>query len=880
MASRAGRRLGAALAWWVSAATRAAPWVVGLWLLATGMALNYTMDRLGIDTDTVDMLSAELPFRQTYERYKRLFPEYVDTLLVVIDGTTPELVERAAETLTARLEARGELFKTVYRPGAGSFFEKHGLLYLSTVDLENLADNLARIQPFLAKLIRDRSLRGLLAMLGSALKAVREGETLDLKPILWRLDEALQASLEKRFYRLSWQALMLGEEASAEPYRRFVIVQPRLDYSEILAAQPAMEEIRRLAKELDIDQSRGLRLRITGEVAMSHEELETVFKGTSVFGLVALAMIAFTLFVGLRSLRLTLITLLSLVSGLILTAAFATTAVGHLNLISVAFAVLYIGLGIDFAIHLCLRYEESLQAGGPVRTALSEAARDIGPALVLCALTTAIGFYAFIPTAYAGVSELGLIAGTGMFISLALTLTVLPALLRLWRSAPPGKWRTSRYLRDRLVELPAYHGKAVRRATLLIAAGALLLLPQVRFDYNPLHLRNPQSESVSTFQDLLAESSTPPWSIVVLAPTLKAARDDVDRLRTLDAAGKVVFLYSFLPDDQAEKLAIIEDMALILGPQLLMDPHQASPDLETQRKAIRDLQSAIDAYLAAEAPLPWSDTVARLDEHLERVLQELQTRGREGQAQLLARLQRSLMGLLPDTLERLRVSLDAGPVTLNDLPAELRERWVSPEGIYRIEVYPNENLDNLDALRRFVDAVRRIAPNATGTPVLMLESAEAVIGAFLQAFATALLCIGLLLWIMLRSLKDTVLVLVPLLLGGLLTGAMMVLLHVPFNFANVIALPLLLGIGVDNGIHILHRIRSAPASQTPLLRTSTTRAVLFSALTTALGFGNLGLSPHPGTASMGQILAIGVLLTLIATFVVLPALLNPQTKPS
>ena len=585
---------------------RTAPWVVLLTVLASVAGLYYTVQHLGINTSTADMLSPELPFRRIYADYKQAFPQNVDNLLVVIDGQTPEQAHHAAKNLASQL-ATQEQFKTIYQPFAGPFFETHGLLYRDLEDLEDLADNLAKVQPFLAQLWADQSLRGLLSMLDSALQALQEGESIDLEPMLQQVNQVLEASLQGQDYQLSWQELMSGNVSDQEARRRFIVLQPRLDYAALLAAEPAMQAVRQAARDLNIDAEHGLRLRITGGAALAYEELQSVSQGAGIAGLTALLMVLMLLSVGLRSLRLVLIILFTLLVGLIFTTTFATVAIGHLNLISVAFAVLYIGLGVDFAIHYCLRYRDAARTHSDVLAALRITAQDVGPALVLCAGTTTIGFYAFIPTAFAGVSELGLIAGTGMIISLLLSLTLLPALLRLWplplTLAPPY-----RFLPVALAEFPLQHAKTVGYSALALALIGLVLLPQAYFDHNPLHLQDQSTESVATFKDLLAHSETPPWSLGLLAEDAQTAQAIITSVEKLDSVGKVISLPSFVPEQQQDKLDVIQDMSFILGPELRSTHRQSAPKLEQQKQAIAVLLQRLSAH--PEEANPWPQLIS------------------------------------------------------------------------------------------------------------------------------------------------------------------------------------------------------------------------------------------------------------------------------
>lgn len=873
-----GGTLSNTLAWWVNAIRRLAPWVLVAATLVTGSLLYYTVNNLGINTNTADMLSETLHFRHLQEDYKKAFPQYSDTLVIVVEGDTPDLAQDASSSLARHAKRKTDLFKTVYLPGEGRFFEEHALLYLSPGELEDLADNLAKVQPFLAKLIRDQSLRGLFSMLHSAVEAILDGEEIDLKPIFDRVSAAIEATLNQRYYELSWLELMRGKESIPDERRRLIVVQPRLDYTKLLPGETPVKGLRRLAKELRLDPEHGIHVRITGDVALEYEELRSVSRGAGIAGLLALILVGMVLFAGLRSPRLVLATLVTLVMGLIWTAGFATAAVGHLNLISVAFAVLYIGLSVDYAIHFCLRYKELIGQGSTHPMALSLAAKDTGSSLVLCALTTAIGFYAFIPTVFAGVAELGLISGTGMFISLIANLTVLPALLSLMPlsqgtmscAPPPG------HLGGILLTLPLRHALTIRIGALALGVGALFILPHVRFDRNTLNLRDPESESIVTLKELLAASKAPPWSLKVLVPDTKTARYYADRLNKLDLVERSVTLQDFIPTLQDKKLGIIEEIALIVGPDLMGKIRQSFPNASQREASLRGFATSLKTFLEKGSDPDLIASAQRLRDSLGRYEAALGAREESSKSALLERLERSLLGSLPRRMRTLRASLAAGRVTMQDLPEDVVERWVTDDGRHRIEVFPRENLNDDKALRRFVAEVQKVAPDVIGFPVIILEAGDAVVRAFQQAIFLALICITVLLLILMRRKLDTLLVLLPLLLAGALTGATSVLLDIPFNFANVIALPLLLGAGVDNGIHMVHRMRTAPPMNGLLLKTSTARAVLFSALTTVSSFGTLAVSPHRGMASMGQLLSIGMGLTLLCTLIVLPTLVKGE----
>jgi hypothetical protein len=336
----------------------------------------------------------------------------------------------------------------------------------------------------------------------------------------------------------------------------------------------------------------------------------------------------------------------------------------------------------------------------------------------------------------------------------------------------------------------------------------------------------------------------------------------------------VVTAQDFVPGQQEEKLNIIDDLALLLGPSL--GPSISDLPLEPKQDQVTLSQflHTLNVYLADPAAQPSSVTY-QLAENFEQLINQLKQSEPTAQRQLLLTLQHSLLSTLPANLARLQDSLQAGPITLNTLPPHLRHRWIASNGVQRLEIFPKKGLDinNPESLRRFVNEIHSIAPNATGSLVLNLKSGEVVVTSFQKAFVYALIAIIVVLLFLLRSLQDTALVLVPLLLAGILLGAIMVILNIPFNFANVIALPLLLGTGVDSGIYMVQRVRRAPLKTGNPLRTSTTHALILSTLVTVLSFGNLLFTSHPGMVSMGLVLAIGITLTLLCALLILPALL-------
>ena len=975
-------------------------------------AVRYTAANLSMNTDTEHMLSADLAWRKLDQEYEKHFPQYDNNILIVMEAATPDQAQDAAALLYERLEREQDLFEFVFYPNALALFRESGLLYLDTDELQDLSDNLAEVQPFLARLARDPSLHGLFGVLADALDAQEDGEEVDINPVLARINAALEAVADDRPYRLSWQELMSGGEpaetgasgagAGNPPHREFILTQPRLDYGGFFPATPSIETIHRVYDDLDIASSPGAHMRLTGATVLSHEEMLSVMKGTETAALLALCLVTVILLAGLGSVKLALVTVISLVTGLALTAAFATLTVGELNLISVAFAVLYIGLGVDFAIHYCLRYREHLfdndvpaepallrsrgegsaqagvvpaqpapekagivpakaeiqstvvpakagiqstvvpakaeiqstvvpakagiqstvvpakagiqrggfplpREGAGTQRALMHTSANIGGSLFLCAISTAIGFFAFIPTAYTGVAELGWISGFGMLISFVITLTVIPALLSLLPfkpGAPAGAVGGSR-----LVET---HGGKILGGTAFLVLASALLLTGLRFDHNPLNLHDQDGAALSTFRQLLADNDLTPWTAIMVAGDTAQADSYRERFARLDQVETVLSVTDFIPAGQDEKLYIIDEMNLLLGD--VSAPAQPAPETQTtgaRLAALRNFREklqesgrndAVVAQLRANLAellgdsdiAPASDAVpaqAGTQSKGARLGGNGGGRGNGGELgscfrrndgycgdDSLAQLEQALLASLPGRLEALDASLNADYVSLDNLPDQLKRLWLSAGGAYRIEIFPRQDMQDETALREFVRAIQSVSPQVTGPPVINLEASDAVAAAFRQAFLYAFIAISFMLYILLGRKRDVLLVLTPLLTAAVITGGISVLAGIPLNFANVIALPLLLGIGVDSGIHIIHRFRTDLPDGKNILATSSARAVTVSSLTTMGGIGNLALSPHAGTASLGLLLTLGIGVTLVCMLLVLPALLTAVSR--
>lgn len=843
-----------------------APWVIGAALVLSVCAVLVVMHRLSVNTDTGKLIDPNLPWQLDNAALDRAFPQNTNLLAIVIDGQTPELAESAAVQLTQALTAEPTLFRTVRRPDGGPFFDKNGILFLSVKEVQQTANDVIAAQPLLGGLGADPTLRGLFGVLDLALQGVKMGQAQrsQMQPAFTRVAATIDANLtsDHVVQPLSWQSLLSSGPTSPRALRKFVLAQPVLDYGALEPGAKATGFVRATAEKLHLTPAYGVTVRQTGNIPLNDDQFASVSEGIGVSTTVSVVLVLGLLLLALRSFAMTGAIMITLLVGLLMTAAFAALAVGALNLISVAFAVLFVGIAVDFGVQLCVAVRAKRTTAPNIHAATNAAIRRVGAALVLAALSAASGFFAFLPTDYRGVSELGLIAGVGMLIAVTLNLTLLPALLAVLpvRAEPREVGWTELAPADRFL---LKHRRWVLAAGALLALGCLALMPRLTFDFNPLNLVDPRSEAASTMLELMRDPLTTPNTIDILTPSVDAAAALTPKLQALPEVDTVLSLNSFVPGDQEPKLAILSDLGLLIGPTLDVPTIAAPPSDD----AVRAAAAKTAATLRQIGPEPDSPE-RRLADGLDRLS--------KADAATLARVSDALLNALPMTLDRLRLLLSAEPVSLADLPKDLKDTWVAPDGQAKLTVFPKGNAADNAVMERFVDAVRKVAPHATGTAVTIQESSRTIVGAFLTAGVLATVMIAILLTIALRRVRDVLLALTPLLLAGLLTLATTVITGLPINFANIIALPLLLGVGVAFDIYFVVNWRARRGEP---LQSSTTRAIVFSALTTASAFGSLWLSPHPGTAGMGELLTIELLFTLFSVLVFMPALLGPPAPP-
>jgi hopanoid biosynthesis associated RND transporter like protein HpnN len=837
--------------------------VAGLLLaLVSGV---YAVKHFAITSDIDALLSKDLPWRQRSIVFENAFRRF-QIIDVIVDAPTPELTASATDALTAAFLKDKTHFTQVINSSAVDFFARNGLLFIPQDQLKASLDGLDRGEALITDLGQDPSLRGLVSAIEDVLIGVNQHK-LELEgtaTIFNKAAETTENVLSGRPASFSWRALAEGHAPTPLELRGFIEVRPKLDYNSVEPGNVATAALREIAAQ--IAPKYQARVRLTGPVAMADEEFGTIKENAALNGSITFAIVLGILWLALRSPKLMFGVFVNLMIGLPITAALGLLLVGSFNLISVYFMVLFVGIGIDFSIQYSVRYRAERHEFPQLIVAIRSAGHHVAAPLTLAGTATALGFFSFLPTQYKGVSELGVIAGFGMLIAYATSVTVLPALLELLNPAgePEPLGYTALAPLDRFLDR---HRFAILYG---VIGTVFILLPSLywlQFDFNPINLRNPKTESISTYLDLKRDPATNLSSVEVLAPDLATADAAAARVSKLPEVLRATTLSFFIPPDQDARLPLIAATAKTLAGAFDAEDALAPPSDKENVDALNEAASRlVDA--AKDNPGAGADAAKRLATALTELANADPKFRQAADDVFVAPLKRDLTSL--------KASLSGTKVTRESLPADLVGDWISPDGRARVSISPSADQNDNDAMRKFAKAVLAVEPDATEGPITILEASSTVLNAFIQAGVWALLSIALLLWLVLGRVSDMLLTLIPLSVAGLVTLEICSLFGMPLNFANIIAFPLLLGVGVAFKIYYIMAWREGV---THLLQTSLTRAVIFSAFTTATAFGSLMFSSHPGTASMGRLLALSLVTTLCAAVLFQPILMGKPRVP-
>ena len=884
-------------------------------------AIAITVAYLEFDTDRNNLVGGNKRYHHNYLEFQKEFPQQ-DDLVVVVESENVEKNRQFVERLGARLEvarivapvqpdskktAEIPLFKDVFFKGDLPMMGKKALLFVPEKDLAGLRDTLKDDLPFIQKFAQTTNLVSFFEQVNTQFRtAPREtnAQTESLVkslPALERILQQARESLGRAGTPPSPGVTALfnaGDEAVAETYitfnhgKIFLVTAhaPRADLNDA-----AVERTRQLVADTKKEVS-GVNAGLTGEPVLEHDEMEQSQKDTTVAGVVSLVLVALIFIYGYNETGRPIKAIICLLFGLAYTFAFATLAVGHLNILTITFLPMLIGLAIDFGVHLITRYEEELRHGKSAQAALTKAMVFTGQGIFMGALTTAGAFAAMAFTDFKGIREMGVICGGGLMICLIPMLTILPLMLLRGKQNVIDHQAGVGAKRVRLENYWLQRPVLVTLIILAISVVAAYESRRVIFDYNLLNMQSHGLSAVVYEKKLITSADKSVLFGAVVANDLDEAVRLEKAIRTLtNVVVDVQSIAGFLHQEQGEKLRLITDIKSIVAPLQFSAPDMHPVDIYYLSRTLYSFAG----YLGqAKVEVGASDPeLARQIVALQMAVQDLRRTMLEGddlaiaeRSQKLGQYQQALFDDLRTTFQILQLQDDRAPLQIADLPPALRNRFVGVHGKFLLQVYPKkdvwqreEQLEFVTALRTKLDPRDENKPIITGTPVQLLEYTTLLKDSYIVAAWYSLIAIAVMVLFHFRSLVAVILALIPVGLGTLWLTGLMGALGVPFNPANIMTLPLVIGIGVTNGIHILNRYAE---ERTPsILSRSTGKAVLVSGLTAIAGFGSLVLAQHQGIHSLGIIMSVGIATCMLAGLTFVPALLGligqwriPQNK--
>ena len=843
-----------------------------VYLTLIGLSIFASINFLGVNTDSSKMLSSALGFQQKTHAFNENFPSIKNSLVVVIRSDVSDAADEAALKIAQALKNNPNL-SNVFSPSTSAFFLQNGLLYKDEETLESELDQLNKSASLLASLRATPTFDNFFHSLFTAEELAEQAE-FDrgfLDDFYKDVTKTIMTREEGGVLPLSWAKAAGTDNASTDAeddansegdsrVQRLLYATPVFDFTAIQPAKAAITALDAAIEGLDADIRALTTIGVTGDPALRFEELKSVSSGIGLSLGLSFLLVAVLLWIAFRSTRGVVLTFVSLISALILTTGFAAIFIGDLNLVSVAFIVLLVGLGLDFTIHALAHLgDESHETTFDTLAAMG---RGIGGALLLSALTTALAFLSFAPTDFVGMAQLGVLGAVGVLVAFMVSVTMVPALI----VAVPWFERFAKDMADADKAPASLLGfahiiqagrPALATVLVLLSVASLFVISDVRFDADPVTLRDGDSPSMRTLGMLHERVETAPYRLSLMRSSLEEADKAAQAVEALDTVHSARTLSNLVPENQDEKFEIL-DLSFATLDTIVAGEGLENASLPEGKTPLVALSERLANQTNRPAAIAFSSILAKLNN--------------EG-ASRHKQVEDDIFRFFPALIKAIEAQLLVDFVTLENIPDFFKQRFVGKDQQWRVDIVPNGDVREPEVLDRFVQSVEQFDATAAGAPLQIANAGKTVSKAMALAVGLAAISILVVSFIVLRRVSTVFAIIVPLLMAGLLTGAASVIFAIPFNYANVIVLPLLIGLGVDSGIHIATR-RERSNDSAGLYQSSTPWAVLFSGLTTIAAFVTLSVSDHRGTASMGQMLAIAIFCTLLSTIVITPVIID------
>lgn len=871
------------------------------------LCVLYTIGFLKVDMNRDNLVGSNQKYHQNYLRLQQEFPQQGD-LVVVVESDNIEKNRQFVERIAAKMQTETNLFRDIFYQQSLAMMGSKGLLYASETNLMEMKTMLQAARPFVRQFTQTTNLISFFEQINTAFRtAPREANAdtdslIQSLPALTRIVTQATDSLQRPGAPPSPNVIALFDTSGSGVLSNYITLAngriflvtthapnaetngPTVDQQHRRGRQTqdevngyVIDRLRQLVKQTQAEVP-GLNVGITGEPVLDYDEMTQSQKDITLASIVSLVLCALIFIYGYNEIGRPVKATICLVIGLGYTLAFTTLTVGHLNILTITFVPMLIGLGIDFGVHLITRYEEELRHGKTAEAALTKAMVFTGQGIFTGALTTAGAFLAMYFTNFKGIQEMGIICGGGLLACFIPMMTMLPAMLLRGQQNVIDHQVTEDATRARIENIWLQRPVLVMVVTLGLCVAALFGARKVYFDYNLIKMQSPSLPSVMFEQKLLDSADKSLLYGAVIADSLTNAVDLMEKIQKLPTVADIEppFYGDFLAD-QREKIKLVGQIKQEIA-SLQFNPPDTQPvkiyELSRTLYGLSGyLGNALEEVGNREPALTRQlVSLRQAIENLRKAMLQGDSLALDEHANKLAQFQQALFADLIETFQILQHQDDRAPLRVEDLPPALRDRFVGVTGKLLLQVYPRDDVWQRDKQEKFVTDLRKVDPNVTGTPVQLYEYETLLKDSYVQAAWYSLAAITLMVFFHFRSLGAVILSLLPVGIGTLWLMGLMGWFDIPINLANIMTLPLVIGIGVTNGVHILNRFAE---ERTPgILARSTGKAVLVSGLTAIAGFGSLILAKHRGIQSLGCVMAVGIAMCMIAGLTFLPALLN------
>jgi hypothetical protein len=886
--------------------------VLAVALLGVVASIFLAATRLEVRTDQLELISARLPLIAKSDMLDKFGYHGKTTFALVVQGPTEDRSIDFMNAIVAKIHADPEHFQGVFYRINPDEFKKWLLYYLDCDDLVQIRNTIGQNSQLVHKLADDPDLLNFFKLVNQDMSSRMVGELftgflnqeethggegenakpLDLEFLIKVLNGFSEYLSGTPKYVSPWSSFFKSGawDLKKEGYiwqgkKKFLIaaVVPSKVSGEVSSTQRSLEQLRADIKDLTASGFGDVNAGVTGQAALNDDEMNTAMADMTTATWVSMLGVLLIMVVFLRGFRHPLIILTSLAVALCWTFGWTAIFIGHLNILSIVFAPMLCGLGVDYAIHWFARYEEERDLYDGNRLAIARRVMDkSGPGIMLAGLSTAFSFLPFVLTGFRGLMELGMITGMGILLTVLADFTVLPA-LSLYLAAPKPLFRKStppvqsRYL----LRLNSNGVRFVLAAALVLSAAGLAMASRARFDLNPLRLQPKNSESLYWEKVLVENSTHSIISAALITDSSKKVISESKKFEALPVVSNVDSVFTLLPGNQEEKVPVLRSIARMvpeLNPaavRLVTERDRGEPDPAYTAPLI-DVLERINFKMQPEQAAKWGasrpqvDQMAQVREFIYDILQSLKNSASASErlSEYRSRFDKDIV----DQWTLIRESSSASPMTVKDIPVELRDQFLQGNQ-YLIRIYPAEPIWDEGTLNRFVTEIQSVDNDVIGDPVALYVFASAYKKASVYASLYAIIAISLLLAFTFRSLRLMLISLIPLVAGTIWTIGIMGAARVDFNLANSIFMPLVVGAGVEYGVIIIQRWRERDAGYGSL-PFSTGKGVILAALTTTIGFGTLMISNDRGIFSLGFVAWVGSICVLVAALLILPAILS------